>query len=672
MKLPMLKRVVVKNLSLYCEPIHRTFYPGINMIIGGNGIGKTTLVNTILFGLVGAEEYEFSNTRTGKAELVSLIEPDYFRKRIDPADHDKAQVLLTFAVGDSEVTIVRALFRPKILSIEIKDQTGRRHLDQAHLSENFYRKLMEELLDTDHFEAFVFLVAHLLLFDENRRKLAWDEDAQNRIIRLLCTSRQFNAEFEELSKRATELDTRGRHKSETRKDLKKHMDLWATQQEQSVSGESDEPGEVEAAQLQSHIAELDHSIEVVRGKIAELNQKLQVETEHVKSLITETHDLEAQKIPLGRQIEELEHQFYSEIYENMPPQYVLILEGLIRHGTCQVCGSSGRDLTKLGKKLKAEGRCIVCRNPIPDRISEAKVVDKDQLATQINALRTKLDELEVRQKDRAKARESAEAEIRRIQALIIEARQEQGNLESRLFDQRTKYSLAMGSKTELARVDREISDQEHRIHELDLEIENLYRKRDKIRTSLGTMNQELLRKMTEVNEKLTPLFSRFASQFLGMDCELVVVSEKKRTGKPVAFMHPRFNGHERHSITEVSESQQFFLEQAFRMALITWFTQETSSPTFFIVETPEGSLDLAYERNVADMYYAFAEDGHTVIITSNLNSSNFLAGLYKQLDNAEKQKRTLNLLHYGRLSPVQEKERSEFNRRMVQLRLPVF
>ena len=41
------------------------------------------------------------------------------------------------------------------------------------------------------------------------------------------------------------------------------------------------------------------------------------------------------------------------------------------------------------------------------------------------------------------------------------------------------------------------------------------------------------------------------------------------------------------------------------MALLTWYNEQENQNTFFIIETPEGSLDLAYEQNVADMYKEF-------------------------------------------------------------------
>src|SRR5204862_120950 len=138
--------------------------------------------------------------------------------------------------------------------------------------------------------------------------------------------------------------------------------------------------------------------------------------------------------------------------------------------------------------------------------------------------------------------------------------------------------------------------------------------------------------------------------------------------KPITYMYPRFNQKDRPSVFEVSESQRFFIDQAFRMALITLFSNlNDDSNTFFIVETPEGSLDLAYERNVADMYLDFAKLGHTIIVTSNLNSSNFLQGLYSRLGAQQaKRDRTLDLLKYGRLSSVQGHDAEEFNNRLEQ------
>ena len=51
--LPQLKRVGIYNYSLYNTNIDYNFIDGINLIIGGNGVGKTTFVNIIKYSLIG-------------------------------------------------------------------------------------------------------------------------------------------------------------------------------------------------------------------------------------------------------------------------------------------------------------------------------------------------------------------------------------------------------------------------------------------------------------------------------------------------------------------------------------------------------------------------------------------------------------------------------------------
>ncbi|MOA35453.1 hypothetical protein D3C78_1569020 [compost metagenome] len=89
--------------------------------------------------------------------------------------------------------------------------------------------------------------------------------------------------------------------------------------------------------------------------------------------------------------------------------------------------------------------------------------------------------------------------------------------------------------------------------------------------------------------------------------------------------------------------------------------------TFFITETPEGSLDIAYEDQVAKMFILFSESKNNIIFTSNLNSSRFLQKLFKEMNNHEKGSRTLNLLSKGRLTAVHNEHRPIINEILDQI-----
>lgn len=69
---------------------------------------------------------------------------------------------------------------------------------------------------------------------------------------------------------------------------------------------------------------------------------------------------------------------------------------------------------------------------------------------------------------------------------------------------------------------------------------------------------------------------------------------------------------------------------------------------------PEGSLDIAYESQVAMMFKIFSQSNNKIIFTSNLNSSNFLKELYKEIPKEERSMRTLDLLRKGKVTRVQK------------------
>jgi len=675
MRLPRVKKIRVEHLSLYKEAIDQIFYPGINMIIGGNGIGKTTLINSILYGLVGNATYKRFNLNTGKYDSIALINENYFQGRIEPKDQDRAKIELTFEINNLQIKVERTLNRPKILRFVVyQDHENGQLFEDKNYSdlENEYRKLMAQNMEIEHFEHFVFLVANLLLFDEKRLTLVWDNEIQNRVIRLLFFGRKQDEEFDDLSSKVTIYDTESRHKSEERKDIRNAIKDWlarkAEMTEQNVSESTSE-----LMKTEQEIAHLEEALENIESEIENTEKSLESEVSQRKELIANIDKIELEKLPLIEKVKEVENQFYSDIYQNVPPEYVLILESLIKKGVCQICGNTGSNLKKLGKELKDNGICLVCRNPI--KYEDEKIDDKhkEALIETINLLREKIEKLESDQKANIDAQISTDTEIKKLQDLLVEKKYQKRQIQSKTLELKALYSSKANSESiDESQKDIWLVEQQKRIAKLDTEINNLRKKSKDAQKALQKISKELINILNNVNEELTPLFSHFASKFLSTECELVI-SQKTKARKPVAYMYPRFNNKERKETIHVSESQRFFLDQAFRMALITWFIKQNQEATFYIIETPEGSLDLAYERNVAEMYSEFASYGHSIIVTSNLNSSDFLKSLYDSFeDNRDKEKRTLDLFKYGRLSNVQELSIGYFNERLKQLKLPLF
>ena len=109
---------------------------------------------------------------------------------------------------------------------------------------------------------------------------------------------------------------------------------------------------------------------------------------------------------------------------------------------------------------------------------------------------------------------------------------------------------------------------------------------------------------------------------------------------------------------QLSESQKFFLDIALRMALARYMSDPEAKACLFI-DTPEGSLDIAYESRAGEMFARFVENGHDILMTANINSSQFLK---KMATRCGKSKMTLHrMTSWAELSTVQQEEEQLFN-----------
>ena len=79
-----------------------------------------------------------------------------------------------------------------------------------------------------------------------------------------------------------------------------------------------------------------------------------------------------------------------------------------------------------------------------------------------------------------------------------------------------------------------------------------------------------------------------------------------------------FADEERKSPETCSESERFFLDIAFRMALLELAGELSDSSSTFICETPETALDLAYTKNVSEMFSRFAKHGFALVLSANI------------------------------------------------------
>src|SRR5262249_30216547 len=134
---------------------------------------------------------------------------NYFRQRLDQDKLDSAFVEVEFRLGKTELGVRRSFnsstvcaFRPPKTTRWLEDSIqAQKAFNEAILSHGGYRN------PTD----FAFVVNRLLYLDESRRLLAWDNNAQVRIIMLLNQDAVVEEEFRKRRKILKEMDSNKRH-----------------------------------------------------------------------------------------------------------------------------------------------------------------------------------------------------------------------------------------------------------------------------------------------------------------------------------------------------------------------------------------------------------------------------------------------------------------------------
>lgn len=647
--LPKLISINIENYSLYKKsPTFKfNFHDGISAIIGGNGIGKTTFVETILFGLLGHRKIY---TVPGKKKIKTkekISNPDFFTVRMNESykNNNLASVSLDYNIGSNKILIQRSLFNDKILYLRIND-----HEYDENVEEEFYQSAILNMTGLSSYQNFDKIVRTFLFFDERRDNIAWDPQVQDEILRILFFEESFLEKFKELENEVITLDTMGRHRSEARRteaesleDLKNEKSKLYTSL--NLSEDSDEQNDLEKLLDRKNILEeerhdIEQKLEVILEEFSKIKSK-------ADTAIGERNEFFMSMENVDTEVSKLESKLYKSIYNQLPDYYVSIEKVLISEGKCLACGNKNKSAREKAIERKKENKCLICA-------SELQIVEEYDSQTigkinEIAKIKTEL-EIKISNKDYLVSQlqdqvQNCNIEIVTLRDLLNNKHRELINLESLI----ARENLANGPDT----YSQIIEAKNRRIEVLKKEVEGIYNLRDQKKKELNKINNQFKEIVINLNQHLSHFFNKYASTFLGLNCELTV--EERMVNKiPHILYLPRISGSIREGTTSVSESQRFFLDQAFRMAIIDYLQNTIPGfETFFITETPEGSLDIVYESQVAAMFLLFAKSSNNIIFTSNLNSSNFLMKLYDSFDMEERNLRTLNLLEKGNPTKLQ-------------------
>ncbi|MGW0657561.1 AAA family ATPase [Streptodolium elevatio] len=604
MRLPLIKKVSLSNFSLYRNKTENSvqFGDGVFCLVGANGLGKSTflsVVNYALTGIVASPDQKVLSISEYYRNSLTYA-PEYFTGRVLQRDRDSAEVTLEFSVGENSYTVTRGFFSPQALrSLTVTGPDGRfeKHANledtetAAELHEQ-YTALILQHTGLARFEQLVFLQLFLLTFDERRHLLFWDTEVARFALYLVFGLDPAQADRAgEWQRKADRLESQARNAQ--------YAATTARERRAELNARTDTPFEVNVGLEEQHQLlqqRKDNLEERVDAKgVQEKDARLRV-----SSAVANHHVLSVE---------------YSRVFSDrlsphaLPIQHPLISR-LLQEGDCGICGSSAVDVVSVQAHVDAR-QCPLCETAL------ATMPDEDQTFIDLEALDERLREASELVQISQEELDRATSELAEIRREYLAAGEELSHFEevnSDYISHRDEVKVVSGILALTQELEAQQNDAVRRR-------DDFRRRRDEYKALLEPLQRELAAKYAIAEREFVPKFQSLSRAFLGLDLSLVL--EQRARGPQLVVS---IDGQERRDSNQLSESQRYFIDIALRMALAEFMVRDEGTACLF-VDTPEGSLDIAYERRAGEMFGEFVTRGNRLVMTANLNSSRLIREL---------------------------------------------
>ena len=584
----------------------------LNILLGGNGLGKTTLLQCLVYALTGGtDDIEVEETRAQRWNHT------YFKGRIN----ENAYVIVDFQLGEKLISIKRGLNSNRVLECTVTTM-GR----NDSVSTNFEQAIVQNGKYSS-FSDFSFIVNRLLYLAENRRSLLWDYDAQIRAFMIINNELVVEKEYRDLRQLVKEKDSYKR---------KLHWDIGRVEKHIALSKNED----YSEKKLQPA-----HS-DYIRNK-SELLDNLQSLSEKSKRIYSQIKTNEEIRSALAQTISEIgtlvrttESEYVKVLLLEHDEKNALIYNKTLRTGYCPACDQKSDELKHVIQERVKNGLCLVCGEPISTHKTRSTYVDLDSLNSQLSEKVSARNELDVQI-------EHGKNKLSQIEDQISVVRNSLSKLDY-IYSNNTQS--AEEDTDDLDYINEEFVNDEYltlcqKEKELEVEINYLTKQADDIYDSfISDFNSRY--------EQLYHIYSDLASKFIGTHVELRYTKSKAKFVN-MNYLIPRFNEVDRDSPETCSEAQRFFLDIAFRMSVISLNKAINNDDASFICETPENALDVSYIDNVVKMFSSFMQKGGSLVITSNLQYMGIAQHLIKDSKAQNMKIKIFDLLKYGKLSDIQ-------------------
>jgi len=642
LNLPKILNIRLNNFSLYTlKPnISIEMKQGVVCLAGANGLGKSTFIAAVNYALTGIvrEPYrKFESVEDYYKDALSRTYSDqYFEGRINETDRDEASLSIKFQSDDSIYSLTRGVFEPEQLQelMIINSKNGKVIFDGSMATPNErnseYKIRLTKDIGLNSFQQYVFLQLFVFTFDESRFLLLWDRRALNTAIHL-CVGADFK-KVQESEKLLREMDRAGSRA--------RNYNWQAT----SIRGEI--TAIQEALGVPSNIKNLEElgtQHEQLQNELSQIEKQIEQRKEFLND--TQLTWSEANSKYASLQIS-YNKEFAFRIQKQKRVEFNPVIASSLADSKCAICGNHSDNITKTIKSRIENRKCPLCDSTIPEPNEDQSSLDE------LKEIDRKISELKTGISSFLKTIERITGEIRALEKShdlkyeLLEQFEKEN--EKAIYQIRNKANGAVAA----LKSKREI------LHDLLKKKKIAYDERDKKKNEYLDIQRELERLYSEAQEKFVPMFRELAFLFLGIPVD-IRVEFSTSIDSPGVSLILELHGIVRRQDQQLSESQRFFVDIALRMAIAQYMVRGNINASLFI-DTPEGSLDIAYESRVGQMFAAFVRRKNNLLITANINSSQILLKLASEC--GHENMILYKMTNWTELSEVQEKEDDLFNK----------
>lgn len=644
-KLPVAKKIEVHGYALFEKDWEYSFKKGLNLFVGGNRLGKTTTAYIILYGIIG----------------LPLGSKSFFSDRVRDEEQTTgapAVVKLDLQIGTEHVEIDRDLFDSSINYFSVNGRSFNR-TDFPNIEELYSQEIVR-LAGISSLSDYGFLLGKLLIREEEGNYLLWSPDDQMRVLRLLFNYGKFDKEFRILKDNVRKFDTQVRGQQDIQAQFKKRLKAIKQQKLESIS----RMGAIDLEELQKQHQLLESEANQLKSKYKHVINSIDNLERTRKNLTQAVYGISSEIEDLDAEIISIENKFFRSIYSD--PKIQLANHKLKHYQICIFCNQKiAREKARyIVSEIEDNRKCPVCGSVFKPLSREE--IDENEKKNLVQTLLEKRSIAEQKKSDLSVKQSELEKLTNILNGLRIEEGETKERLEEKILevdDIRLRLSLPeMERKEYVAVYDRDIKALETQIQHYQGIIDTARAERQRATRALENKNREFSDRLTRIRDDLTAIFKGYADRFFG-ECELVAI--KRRTDDSIVYTDifvPKFDGRERISRLQVSNSEATFLEYAFRMSLCQLYKQITGNETLLTIETSEGLFDTVNMRILAEAISKFYDVSYLLVI-SNFGRPDFLKSLIEK-SKPDISDRILNYFEIGKLSPAQQADRNRFNEQL--------